>query len=170
MTLITSDFTRRTPVAAHARGSTITAEGGDTWIDACSGAISCNVGHCHPHVVAQTIAQLKRADFVYRTQLTSAPIEELARRLCARLGYAGAFFANSGSEAMEAAVRSARLHWALQGRPEKKQDSQSVDQLSRLDGADAVAVRPWPPPPRCRNPRYRADRADALPFCAAPVT
>jgi len=119
MTLITSDFTRRTPVAAHARGSTITAEGGDTWIDACSGAISCNVGHCHPHVVAQTIAQLKRADFVYRTQLTSAPIEELARRLCARLGYAGAFFANSGSEAMEAAVRSARLHWALQGRPEK---------------------------------------------------
>ena len=119
MTLITSDFTGPAPVATHARGSTITAEGGEASIDACSGAISCNVGHCHPHVLAQTIAQLKRTDFVYRTQLTSAPIEELAQRLCARLGYAGALFANSGSEAIEAAVRSARLHWALQGRPEK---------------------------------------------------
>jgi len=120
MTLVTSDFTRPAPVATYARGSTITAEGGEAWIDACSGAISCNVGHCHPHVLTQTIAQLKRTDFVYRTQLTSAPIEELAQRLCARLGYAGALFANSGSEAIEAAVRSARQHWALQGRPEKR--------------------------------------------------
>src|SRR6056297_337934 len=120
MTLVTSDFTRPAPVATYARGSMITAEGGEAWIDACSGAISCNVGHCHPHVLTQTIAQLKRTDFVYRTQLTSAPIEELAQRLCARLGYAGALFANSGSEAIEAAVRSARQHWALQGRPEKR--------------------------------------------------
>jgi len=120
MTLVTSDFTRPASVATYARGSMITAEGGEAWIDACSGAISCNVGHCHPHVLTQTIAQLKRTDFVYRTQLTSAPIEELAQRLCARLGYAGALFANSGSEAIEAAVRSARQHWALQGRPEKR--------------------------------------------------
>jgi adenosylmethionine-8-amino-7-oxononanoate aminotransferase len=120
MTLITSDFARQAPIVAHTHGISIDAIGGETWIDACSGAISCNIGHCHPHVVAQTIKQLQSADFVYRTQLTSAPVEQLAQRLCDRLGYAGAFFANSGSEAIEGAVRSARLHWALLGRPGKR--------------------------------------------------
>jgi adenosylmethionine-8-amino-7-oxononanoate aminotransferase len=120
MALITIKLTRAVSAVAHAYGSDIIGQHGEVWIDACSGAISCNVGHRHPHVVAQTVAQLNRADFVYRTQLTSTAIERLAQRLCDRLGYAGALFSNSGSEAIEAAVRSARMHWALQGSPKKR--------------------------------------------------
>ena len=119
MNLIKPSFRRAYPVAAYAIGSAIVAEDGRQWIDAASGAIACAIGHGDPRVAAAVAEQMGRASFVYRTQFTNEPAERLAARLCARLGYGAAFFTNSGSEAVEVAVRIAQQFWRESGRPEK---------------------------------------------------
>ncbi|PYE85128.1 N(6)-acetyl-beta-lysine transaminase precursor [Phyllobacterium leguminum] len=62
---------------------------------------------------------MHRLDFVYRTQFRNEQAERLSERLCGHLGYEAAFFVNSGSEAVETAVRMARSHWALLGHSSK---------------------------------------------------
>jgi adenosylmethionine-8-amino-7-oxononanoate aminotransferase len=119
MNLIKPNFHRAYPVAARAIGSAIIAEDGRQWIDAASGAIACAIGHGDQRVAAAVMEQMERASFVYRTQFTNEPAERLAARLCARLGYSAAFFTNSGSEAIEVAVRIAQQFWRESGRPEK---------------------------------------------------
>ncbi|MCA1298744.1 aminotransferase class III-fold pyridoxal phosphate-dependent enzyme [Stappia indica] len=107
------------PVAVTASGVTITSDSGQEWLDGSSGAIACSIGHGHPHVVECIRRQLETASFLYRTQFANEPAERLAARLCDKLGYASAFFVNSGSEAVETAVRLAQQYWREAGQPGK---------------------------------------------------
>lgn len=97
--------------ASTAVGSTIRTTDGLLFLDGCSGAIACAIGHGHPHVIEAMAKQAAALSFTYRTQFLSEPCERLASRLTERLGYAAAFFVNSGSEAIEAAVRTAHQYW-----------------------------------------------------------
>lgn len=119
MTLLKPDLKRRYPTATKAEGSRIYDAYGREWIDASSGAIASAIGHAHPDVIRSVTAALEQTSFVYRTQFTNQPAERLARRLCEKLGYSGAFFVNSGSEAVEAAVRTALQFWRERGKPGK---------------------------------------------------
>ena len=102
---------------AGARNATITDVDGNTFIDFAGGVGVMNVGHCHPRVVEAIQAQA--ASFVH-TDFTVVPYEsyiELAERLGALAPFSGptrAAFFNSGSEAVENAVKIARL---ATGRP-----------------------------------------------------
>ncbi len=103
--------------AAEASGSTITDVDGNTFIDF-SGGVGCmNVGHGHPRVV--DAVQEQAARFLH-TDFTVVPYEgyiELAERLGALAPIAGdtrAAFFNAGTEAVENAVKFARLYT---GRP-----------------------------------------------------
>ncbi len=120
MALIATPQGTRHPRAVKARGVHIEDENGQSWLDGSSGAIACSIGHGHPKVLAAMQQQASRTSFLYRTQFTNAPSEQLADRLCDRLGYDGAFFVNSGSEAVEAAIRLAQQFWRVQGKPEKR--------------------------------------------------
>lgn len=121
MTLFSSSSGPVRPQATRAEGVFIEDGTGQSWLDGCSGAIACSIGYGRPEIVAAMQQQARDASFLYRTQFTSAQAERLASRLCSKLGYEAAFFVNSGSEAVEAAIRLAQHFWRARNRPEKKQ-------------------------------------------------
>jgi 4-aminobutyrate aminotransferase/(S)-3-amino-2-methylpropionate transaminase len=104
-------------VAAEARGATLTDVDGNVFVDFTGGVGCLNVGHAHPQVVAAAQEQLERFS---HTDFTVVPYEiyaELAERLTMLAPFRGpakAAFFNSGAEAVENAVKFARLHT---GRP-----------------------------------------------------
>ncbi len=103
--------------AAHAEGATITDVDGNRFIDFAGGVGVQNVGYGHPRIVEAAQEQVAR--FIH-TDFTVIPYEgyiELAERLGALAPFAGptrAAFFNSGAEAVENAVKFARL---FTGRP-----------------------------------------------------
>jgi 4-aminobutyrate aminotransferase/(S)-3-amino-2-methylpropionate transaminase len=104
-------------VAAEARGSTITDVDGNTLIDFVGGVGVMNVGHGHPAVVAAIQEQAERFLHTDYTVVAYELYVELAERLGALVPISGetrAAFFNAGTEAVENAVKLARLHT---GRP-----------------------------------------------------
>jgi 4-aminobutyrate aminotransferase / (S)-3-amino-2-methylpropionate transaminase / 5-aminovalerate transaminase len=103
--------------AARAENATITDVDGNTFVDFAGGVGVINVGHAHPRIVEAIAEQAQR--FVH-TDFTVVPYEtyvELAERLGALVPIGGetrAAFFNAGTEAVENAVKLARLHT---GRP-----------------------------------------------------
>jgi 4-aminobutyrate aminotransferase/(S)-3-amino-2-methylpropionate transaminase len=104
-------------VAADAFGSTVTDLDGNTFIDFAGGVGVLNVGHGHPRVVEAVQEQAGR--FLH-TDFTIVPYESyvtLAERLGALVPISGptrAAFFNAGTEAVENAIKFARLYT---GRP-----------------------------------------------------
>jgi 4-aminobutyrate aminotransferase / (S)-3-amino-2-methylpropionate transaminase / 5-aminovalerate transaminase len=104
-------------VVQEARGALLTDVDGNTFVDFTGGVGVLNVGHAHPQVVAAIAEQAAR--FTH-TDFTIVPYEvyvELSERLLAVApvsGPAKAAFFNSGAEAIENAVKIARL---ATGRP-----------------------------------------------------
>src|SRR5271170_2688815 len=104
-------------VAESALGVTITDVDGNRFIDFAGGVGCLNVGHSHPAVVAAAQEQLERFS---HTDFTIVPYEiyaTLAERLLEHAPFSGpakAAFFNAGSEAVENAVKFARLYT---GRP-----------------------------------------------------
>ena len=80
---------------------------GREYLDFLSGIAVCNTGHCHPHVVAAVQEQAARLLHVSNLFYT-APMVRLAERLAERSLGGKVFFANSGAEANEAALKLAR--------------------------------------------------------------
>jgi 4-aminobutyrate aminotransferase/(S)-3-amino-2-methylpropionate transaminase len=105
-------------VAAEARGALLTDVDGNTFVDFTGGVGVLNTGHAHPQVVAAAQEQLAR--FAH-TDFTIVPYEiyvEAAERLLAVAPFSGpakAAFFNSGAEAVENAVKIARLATGRKG-------------------------------------------------------
>jgi 4-aminobutyrate aminotransferase/(S)-3-amino-2-methylpropionate transaminase len=103
--------------AERAENATITDVDGNVFVDFAGGVGVVNAGHAHPRVVEAIAEQAQR--FVH-TDFTVVPYETyiaLAERLCTLVPIAGetrAAFFNAGTEAVENAVKLARLHT---GRP-----------------------------------------------------
>src|SRR3954453_18704112 len=99
-------------VAESARGACLTDVDGNTFIDFAGGVGCLNVGHSHPDVVAAAQEQLERFS---HTDFTIVPYElyvTLAERLGELAPISGpvkAAFFNAGTEAVENAVKFARL-------------------------------------------------------------
>ena len=104
-------------VVAEGRGATLTDVDGNTFIDFTGGVGCLNVGHAHPHVVEAVQEQAAR--FLH-TDFTIVPYEvyiSVAERLLALAPFRGpakAAFFNAGTEAVENAVKFARVYT---GRP-----------------------------------------------------
>jgi len=88
-------------------GSWLIADDGQRYLDLVAGIAVVSLGHCHPAPLAAARAQLERLWHVSNLYSTE-PMEELARLLSERFGGAHAFFCNSGTEAVEAAIKWAR--------------------------------------------------------------
>jgi 4-aminobutyrate aminotransferase / (S)-3-amino-2-methylpropionate transaminase / 5-aminovalerate transaminase len=105
-------------VAAEARGATIMDVDGNTLIDFVGGVGVANVGHNHPRVVEAVHEQADRFLHTDFTVIAYEPYVEVAERLCALAPISGstrAAFFNAGTEAVENAVKLARLHTGRQG-------------------------------------------------------
>lgn len=88
-------------------GAEVTGRDGRRYLDFVTGLSVSNFGHCHPRIVAAIRDQAGRLIHCSNLYLTE-PQARLARRLSV-LGNGGAvFFANSGAEANEVAIKIAR--------------------------------------------------------------
>ena len=100
-------------VAQEARGATLTDVDGNTFIDFTGGVGCLNTGHAHPRVVQAATEQLARFAHTDFTVVPYEPYVELAERLLERAPFRGpakAVFFNAGTEAVENAVKFARLY------------------------------------------------------------
>ena len=86
-------------------------------VDFLSGYCVHNVGHNHPDVVEALRRELARCGPAMIQTHVADLAGELAERLCARAGgrLSKAFFASSGSEGVEAAIKFARAHTRRHG-------------------------------------------------------
>lgn len=104
------DTYRRWPVSfIEGRGARLTDVDGKTYIDLLAGIAVTSVGHCHPRVTAAIVDQAAR--LMHVSNLYENPVSlNLAQRLSDLTGGMRAFFANSGAEAIECALKLARKH------------------------------------------------------------
>jgi adenosylmethionine-8-amino-7-oxononanoate aminotransferase len=103
-------------VIARAEGTTLHDTDGNAYIDGVS-SLWCNVhGHRHPAIDAAIKAQLGRVAHSTMLGLTHAPAIELAQRLVAIAppGLKRVFYSDSGSTAVEVALKMAFQWWAQQ--------------------------------------------------------
>src|SRR5258708_2239073 len=99
-------------VIDRAEGTNLYDNDGNVYIDGVS-SLWCNVhGHRHPAIDAAVTAQLGRVAHSTMLGLTHAPAIELAERLVALTpsGLSRVFYSNSGSTAVQVALKTA-LHW-----------------------------------------------------------
>jgi acetylornithine/N-succinyldiaminopimelate aminotransferase len=99
-------------------GAWLTATTGERYLDFACGVAVNVLGHAHPKLVAALAEQGGKVWHV--SNLFRIPqAERLAARLCANSFADTVFFANSGAEAMECAIKMARKFHAANGRPER---------------------------------------------------
>jgi 4-aminobutyrate aminotransferase len=106
-----------TPVIVdHALGSWIYATDGKKYLDFTTGIGVTSTGHCHPDVVAAAREQVGKIVHAQYTTVMHKPLLELTEKLGEYLptGLDSVFYATSGSEAVEASIRLARM---ATGRP-----------------------------------------------------
>ncbi|MDP6374815.1 MAG: aspartate aminotransferase family protein [Pseudomonadales bacterium] len=105
----------RLPVAfAKGTGAYLEDTNGKRYLDALTGLAVCGLGHAHPAVTEAISSQA--AALLHTSNLYEIPLQaELAVRLVRLSGMDNVFFANSGAEANEAAIKLARLHGHKRG-------------------------------------------------------
>ncbi|HTE60955.1 MAG TPA: aspartate aminotransferase family protein [Solirubrobacteraceae bacterium] len=98
----------RFPVeCVRGEGATLWDADGNEYLDFLAGISVCNVGHCHPLVVAAIVRQSQILIHVSNL-FFNRPMVALAERLSAASLGGRVYFANSGAEANEAAIKLAR--------------------------------------------------------------
>jgi len=97
-------------VAARGEGVLLYDEDDRRYLDFTAGIGVTSTGHCHPRVVAAAQEQVGRIIHAQYTTVMHRPLLDLVDRMGEVLpaGLDRLFFANSGSEAIEAALRLAR--------------------------------------------------------------
>ncbi|MCR9196472.1 MAG: aspartate aminotransferase family protein [Hyphomonas sp.] len=105
----------RPPEEAFERGDGVRliTEDGKSYLDFVAGIAVSALGHSHPAMVEAL--QDQAAKLWHTSNMFRVPAgEELARKMCERLPFADrVFFTNSGTEAIECALKTARkYHWA----------------------------------------------------------
>lgn len=106
-TYIFNTYTRQPIAIKSARGAVVTDVDGKEYIDCVAGIAVNNVGHCHPSVVEaikRQAEQLIHVSNLYYTEQQATLAEELVKIT----GMDRVFFCNSGTEAVEGALKLAR--------------------------------------------------------------
>ena len=109
----------RAPVAfVRGEGAWLEASDGKRVLDFGAGIAVAALGHSHPHLVNTLIEQGQKLWHVSNLYKIP-PAEELAKRLCAATFADFVFFTNSGAEACEGAIKTARKYQFVSGHPER---------------------------------------------------
>ncbi|MGI9250907.1 MAG: aspartate aminotransferase family protein [Pseudohongiellaceae bacterium] len=129
-------------VFSHGKGSELFTAEGEVYLDFLSGIAVTSFGHAHPHLVAALTEQagkLWHLSNVFRVPQG----ERLARRLVENSFAERVFFANSGTEAIEAGLKAMRGYQAAVGRSERYRIIGFSDSFhGRTIGALAAAGNP----------------------------
>ena len=99
-------------------GAWLVSTTGERYLDFAGGVAVLSLGHGHPHLVGAMSAALSKPWHV--SNLFQIPeAERLARRLVDATFADLAFFTNSGAEAVECAIKTARKYHAANGEPHR---------------------------------------------------
>ncbi|HYX70026.1 MAG TPA: acetyl ornithine aminotransferase family protein [Terriglobales bacterium] len=111
---ISPSYTRSYPlVAKRGRGVIVEDVDGNEFLDFSAGIAVVSTGHCHPEVVAAIQKQaaelihMSGTDFYYENMITLA---ERLSKIAPMPGPHKIYYGNSGTEAIEAAIKLARYH------------------------------------------------------------
>ena len=109
----------RAPLAfERGEGAWLVTERGERYLDFGAGIAVNALGHAHPHLVEALTTQAQK--LWHTSNLFQIPEgERFGRRLVDATFADVAFFANSGAEANEAAIKMARKYHAAGGHPER---------------------------------------------------
>lgn len=100
-------YSKKSLCIKEGRGAWLQTEDGKDYLDFMAGIAVCNLGHRHPKVVAalhQQVDRLWHASNLFHYDVQ----EEAARQLVQASACDYVFFTNSGTEAIEAAIKLAR--------------------------------------------------------------
>lgn len=99
-------------------GVWLITETGERYLDFAAGVAVNSLGHAHPHLVDALKAQAEK--LWHTSNLYESPGQErLAKRLIDNTFADKVFFTNSGAEALECAIKTARRYHYSKGHPEK---------------------------------------------------
>ena len=111
---ISPSYTRGYPlVARRGYGALVEDVDGNVFLDFNAGIAVVSTGHCHPEVVAAIQRQAAELIHMSGTDFYYPSLVELAQKLAAITPGSGpkhVYFGNSGTEAIEAAIKLARYH------------------------------------------------------------
>jgi len=107
--VIIETYKRFPTVMVEGSGCRLKDADGREYLDFVAGLAVCSLGHCYPPVVRAICEQAGRLAHVSNLYYT-VPQTELAELLVANSFADRVFFANSGAEANEAAIKLARKH------------------------------------------------------------
>jgi adenosylmethionine-8-amino-7-oxononanoate aminotransferase len=100
-------------------------------------------GYNHPHIVGAMEGQLRRMPHVMFGGLTHEPAARLAQRLAALTGLDHVFFCDSGSVAVEVALKMAAQYWINRGAPRTRfvcfDNAYHGDTMGAMSVSDAEA-------------------------------
>jgi len=110
------------PRIVRGEGSYLIDAAGKRYLDGSGGPAVFCLGHAHPEVNAAIAAQMHDIAYAYRYLFTSAALEDLSAtvlRLCGP-GFQDIVYSNSGSDAVESAMKIALQHFAARGLMDKR--------------------------------------------------
>jgi acetylornithine/N-succinyldiaminopimelate aminotransferase len=98
----------RSMAIVRGKGSTVWDGEGKEYLDLVAGIAVCSTGHCNPTVVAAICEQAH--ELIHCSNLYYVPHQgEMAKKIVEITGMKKAFFANSGAEASDGALKLARV-------------------------------------------------------------
>ena len=115
---VMTTYSRQDIVFACGEGCWLTSTTGERYLDIGSGVAVNALGHAHPKLIAaltEQAAKLWHTSNLYRVEGQ----ERVAERLVAETFADRVFFCNSGAEACEGAIKTARRYHFSKGRPER---------------------------------------------------
>ena len=118
MSAVLGTYARADVEFERGEGAYLWTAAGERFLDFAGGVAVNILGHAHPHLVAALTAQAQKlwhCSNLYRVRGQ----ERLAERLTQVTFADKVFFANSGAEAMEACVKTARKYHSHNGHPER---------------------------------------------------
>ncbi len=105
------------PLIESGEGAWLTAKDGSRILDAISSWWVITHGHRHPRIVSAIKEQVDTLDQVIFANYTHQPAEDVARELVRLTGLPHVFFSDSGSTAVEVALKMALGFWRRQNKP-----------------------------------------------------
>ena len=120
MKAVMETYKRMNIAPTKGKGSWLFDENGDRYLDFIAGIATNSLGHAHPALVKAI--QEQAAELIHCSNLYEIPLQaEVAEMLTASTDFDRVFFCNSGTEAVETAIKLARKHAYNEYGPEKSE-------------------------------------------------
>ncbi len=112
---IVNSHTRNETQFTHGIGVNIYSTNGDEYLDFLAGVAVNSLGHCNEKIV-NALNEQSRKMWHISNVFYSKEMDDCAKTLCTATGMENVFFCNSGSEAVEGAIKMARKFFQDQGK------------------------------------------------------